>query len=90
VNSHQERSEKLYCRTGSSNKFYNANLIQSESNPNNWHVVCYYGKVRGWGVRGSIGGNKTIKCENAPFDEAEHIFNKLIASKKKKGYESEG
>ena len=77
----QEESVHLRCKQGSSNKVYNAELVQT---------------IDGWMVNYSFGpygkplraGSKTRNPED--YDKAKKIYDTLVRSKTSKGYSPEG
>ncbi len=75
----EESRTELYYGEGTSDKEYNASLI--EVSEGNWNVKIAYGR------RGSVIDQGYKMKEHGYYYDAQALYNKLVESKIKKGYE---
>lgn len=69
----------LYFQDGSSDKVYQINLQQENSN-SGYEVICHYGR-RGTSLQSAIKTSKPVD-----FNTAKKVFDKTVAEKRSKGY----
>ena len=82
----EEQRTELYCGVGTSNKGYNASLVEVETGE--WNIKIAYGKHSGKLDSGGNLPDMGYKLnENAGYYEAAVAYEKLIHAKLKKGYE---
>ena len=73
---HTEKTE-LYFRQGSSDKVYH---LQLESVDDRWSVQAQ------WGRRGSA-LQSDVKVSNSTYEEAKHVYDRIVREKTGKGYQ---